>query len=291
MLSLAATLGVSFALLMGTADADPSPIIGPAQADGLHIMSYNLRFASDKKPNSWDQRRPVMAEMLNGELPTIIGTQEGMYAQLQDIDRDLPSHYEWIGVGRQGGTRDEFSAIFYDSQRLNAFQSQHYWLSDTPEVVGSKSWGNTVPRMVTWARFLDLRTGKEFVTVNTHFDNHSEEASIRSAYLVRERLKQFAPGLPVLLIGDFNDPALKSRSYQILVTEGGFADSWVAAKQRLSPLYSTYHGYRGVRPGGNRIDWILTKGASTTYAAINTFASAGQIPSDHFPIHALVTLP
>ncbi|WP_037270474.1 endonuclease/exonuclease/phosphatase family protein [Kibdelosporangium aridum] len=289
-IGLVATLGISFAMLMRTADADPSPIIGPAQADGLHVMSYNLRFASDKKPNSWEQRRPVMAELLNGELPTILGTQEGMYSQLLDIDRDLPSYYEWIGVGREGGLRDEFAAVFYDSQRLKALESNHFWLSDTPEVVGSKSWGNTVPRMVTWVRFRDLRTGREFVTVNTHFDNHSEEASIRSAYLVRERLTQFAPGLPVLLIGDFNDPATRSRSYHVLVTEGGFADSWVSARQRLSPLYSTYHGYRGIRPGGSRIDWILTKGATTTYAAINTFASGKQIPSDHFPVHALVTL-
>jgi endonuclease/exonuclease/phosphatase family metal-dependent hydrolase len=253
-------------------------------------MSYNLRFASDKKPNSWEQRRPVMAELLNGELPTILGTQEGMYQQLLDIDRDLPVYYEWIGVGRQGGTRDEFTALFYDSRRLKALESHHFWLSDTPDVVGSKSWGNTVPRMVTWARFRDLHTGREFVTVNTHFDNHSEEASIRSAYLVRERVNQFAPGLPVLLIGDFNDPATRSRSYHVLVTEGGFADSWTSARQRLSPLYSTYHGYRGIRPGGSRIDWILTRGASTTYAAIDTFAIGGQIPSDHFPVHALVTL-
>nr|WP_232328302.1 endonuclease/exonuclease/phosphatase family protein [Kibdelosporangium sp. MJ126-NF4]CEL20279.1 endonuclease/exonuclease/phosphatase family protein [Kibdelosporangium sp. MJ126-NF4]CTQ97505.1 endonuclease/exonuclease/phosphatase family protein [Kibdelosporangium sp. MJ126-NF4] len=285
-----ATLGLSFAMLMGTADAVPAPVIGPAQGDALHVMSYNLRFASNNKPNSWAQRRPVMAELLNRELPTILGTQEGLYQQLRDVDRDLPSYYEWIGVGRDGGSGDEFTALFFDSLRLKALELHHFWLSDTPDVPGSRSWGNVVPRMVTWARFHDLRTGREFAAVNTHFDNHSEEASVRSAYLVREKIGEFAPGLPVLLIGDFNDAATRSRSYHVLVTEGGFADSWIAARQRLSPLYSTYHGYRGVRPGGNRIDWILTRGATTTFAAINTFAVDGQIPSDHFPIHALVTL-
>nr|WP_083472674.1 endonuclease/exonuclease/phosphatase family protein [Kibdelosporangium phytohabitans] len=277
-------------MLMGTADAVPAPMIGPAQGDALHVMSYNLRFASNAKPNSWARRRPVMAELLNRELPTLLGTQEGLYDQLRDIDRDLPSYYEWIGIGRDGGTKDEFTALFYDSRRLEALELHHFWLSDTPDVPGSMSWGNLVPRMVTWARFRDLRTGREFAGVNTHFDNHSEEAGIRSAYLVRTRIGEFAPGLPVLLIGDFNDPATRSRSYHVLVTEGGFADSWTAARQRLSPLYSTYHGYRGIRPGGSRIDWILTKGATTSFAAINTFAADAQIPSDHFPIQALVTL-
>ncbi|WP_237774154.1 endonuclease/exonuclease/phosphatase family protein [Actinosynnema sp. ALI-1.44] len=289
-LGLVATLGLSFAMLMGTADAVPTPLIGPAQGNGLHVMSYNLRFASTARPNSWARRRPVMAELLNRELPTILGTQEGLYDQLRDIDRDLPSYYEWIGVGRDGGNRDEFTALFYDSRRLKAVELHHFWLSDTPDAPGSKSWGNLVPRMVTWARFLDLRTGREFAGVNTHFDNHSEEASIRSAYLVRTRIGEFAPGLPVLLIGDFNDAATRSRSYHVLVTEGGFADSWIAARQRLTPLYSTYHGYRGIRPGGNRIDWILTRGATTAFAAINTFAADDQIPSDHFPVQALVTL-
>lgn len=291
--SLVVTLGVSLGLLTGiaTATASPAPVLGPAQGDSLHLMSFNLRFAASTMPNSWSQRRSVMAELLNRELPTVLGTQEGLSQQLQDIDHDLPPQYDWIGIGREGGNRGEFTAIFYDTYRLSLRESGQFWLSDTPEVIGSATWGNDVPRMATWARFKDRRTGKEFFTVNTHFDNKSENASQRSAGLLRARINRFGTGLPVLLLGDFNDPAGNAPSYDILVTKGGMTDSWPSATRRLTPLYATYHGYRRIRPNGNRIDWILTKGAVTANsAAIDTFAKNGQFPSDHFPIHASVTL-
>lgn len=287
------TLGVSLGLLTGiaTATAEPAPVLGPAQGDSLHLMSFNLRFAANTGPNSWRQRRAVMAELLNRELPTVLGTQEGLSGQLQDIDRDLPPRYDWIGVGREGGNRGEFTAIFYDTERLSLRESGQFWLSDTPSVVGSITWGNVVPRMVTVARFTDRRTGKEFFAVNTHFDNKSENASQRSAELVRNRIARLAPGLPVLLLGDFNDPAGNAPSYDTLVTKGGMTDSWLAATRQATPLYATYHGYRRIRPNGYRIDWILTKGNVTVNAAgINTFAKDGQYPSDHFPIQAMVTL-
>lgn len=291
--SLVVTLGVSLGLLTGiaTATAEPAPVLGPAQGDSLHLMSFNLRFAADNVPNSWRQRRPVMAELLNRELPTVLGTQEGLSQQLQDIDHDLPPRYDWIGIGRDGGNRGEFTAIFYDTDRLVLRESGQFWLSDTPAVIGSISWGNDVPRMATWGRFADRRTGRQFYVVNTHLDNKSENAGERGAALIQRRTGLFASGLPVLLIGDFNDPAGKAPSYDILVAGGGMTDSWPAAAKRLTPLYATYHGYRRVRLDGNRIDWILSRGAVTvTSAAINTFAKDGQYPSDHFPIHALITL-
>ena len=182
------------------------PVIGPARGDSLHVMSFNLRYASTSTPNSWAQRRPVMAELLRREQPTVLGTQEGLYGQLKDIQRDLPDRYDWIGVGRAGGSRDEFMAIFYDTRRLEPLEFDHFWLSDTPDVIGSKSWGNNVIRMVTWVRFADLRTGKEFIAVNTHFDHQSENSRQLSANLVRDRVNGFAPGLPVVLTGDFNTP-------------------------------------------------------------------------------------
>ncbi|HEY0450257.1 MAG TPA: endonuclease/exonuclease/phosphatase family protein, partial [Actinophytocola sp.] len=97
---------------------DAPPVIGPAHGDTLQVMSFNLRFASDRGPNSWPQRRPAMAQLLRREQPTVLGTQEGLYAQLRDIEDDLPGYYDWIGEGRGGGSRDEFMAIYYDSRRL-----------------------------------------------------------------------------------------------------------------------------------------------------------------------------
>ena len=271
--------------------ASERPVIGSARGDALHVMSFNLRYASTAEPNSWAARRPVLAQLLRREQPTVLGTQEGLYGQLKDIQRDLPEHYDWIGVGRAGGSRDEFMAIYYDTRRLEPLEFDHYWLSGTPNVIGSKSWGNNVIRMVTWVRFADKRTGAEFVAVNTHFDHESENSRQRSAELVRDRINALAPGLPVVLTGDFNTAAPGTPTYDILMNGARLTDTWPAAAERRTPLHGTFHGYRPLVPNGSRIDWILTRGAkSIQAAAINTYSRGGQFPSDHLPVQALVTV-
>jgi endonuclease/exonuclease/phosphatase family metal-dependent hydrolase len=247
------------------------------------VMSFNLRRGSGR---SWNKRRPVVAELLRREQPVLLGTQEGLHGQLTDIHDDLPDWYDWIGVGRGGGTRDEFMAVFFDERRLAPVEFGHFWLSDTPEVVASKSWGNRVVRMATWVRFSDLVTGKEFVAVNTHLDHESEESRQRSAALVLDRVNGFAP-LPVVLTGDFNAPA-GSATHEILVG-AGLVDTWVATDAR-TPLYATFHGYGPLVADGIRIDWILTRGMDVRAAGINTFSLDGQFPSDHLPVQALVAI-
>jgi len=262
------------------------PLFGPAEGDALHVMSFNLRFAAERGPHSWPLRRPVMAELLRREEPTVIGTQEGLHDQLTDLAHDLPPHYDWIGEGRGGGTRDEYVAIFYDTRRLTALASGNFWLSDTPAVAASRTWGNETVRMATWVRFADRRTGRAFVMVNTHFDNHSENSRVRGAALIRDRIAEF--DVPVLLTGDFNADA-GSAAYDLLVG-AGMSDSWFAAATR-SPRYATWHGYRALEPNGPRIDWLLTKGeVSVSAAGMNTFSRDGEFPSDHLPIQALLTI-
>lgn len=274
----------------GNAGASERPLIGPARGDSLHIMSFNLRYASLQEPNSWTTRRPIMAELLRREQPTVIGTQEGLFAQLKDIERDLPAQYDWIGVGRAGGSRDEFTAVFFDSSRVDPLEFDHFWLSATPTVMGSKSWGNKVIRMVTWVRFTDRVTGKQFVVVNTHFDHESETSRLRSAELVRDRVGAIAPGLPVVLTGDFN-AAPAAPTHDILTSGTGLTDSWLATVERRTPLYATFHGYRPLVPNGSRIDWILIRGVRVLLAAaINTFQRGGRLPSDHLPVQALIRL-
>ena len=270
---------------------DQRLVIGPAGGDAIQVMSFNLRYASDAAPNSWPQRRPAMAELLRVEQPTVIGTQEGLYEQLNDLQRDLPDYFDRIGEGRAGGTRDEFTAIFYDTRRLRPLEDGRFWLSDTPAVIGSKTWGNRTIRMATWARFADNRTGIQFVVFDTHLDNLSEQSRTRSAELLRDRINAVAANLPVILTGDFNAPATTSTPYGILTSGAGLTDTWLAAAHRRTPEYSTFHGYRPPVPHGARIDWILTRGArAVSAAAINTFARDGQFPSDHFPVQALITI-
>jgi endonuclease/exonuclease/phosphatase family metal-dependent hydrolase len=254
----------------------------------LRAMTFNLRYAADTEPNSWAVRRPVMRELLHREAPHLLGTQEGLYGQLRDIAEGLGSRYAWLGTGRAGGGRDEFMAVFYDVRRLAPVEYDHFWLSDSPYLIGSATWGNTVIRMVTWIRFRDLRTEGEFYALNTHLDHANQYSRERSATLITDRLRGLDPRLPRIVTGDFNVAAHKNPVHAAMLERGALVDSWDAADER-SALYGTFHGYRPPVPDGDRIDWLLTSaGVRTRYASVNTFARDGQFPSDHLPVQALL---
>lgn len=261
-----------------------------ATTDSILVMTFNLRYASSRPPNSWPERRPVMRDCLREVGPDLIGTQEGLYAQLKDLAADLPD-YAWIGTGRDGGSRGEFMAVFYRRERFEPLEFDHFWLSDTPEVIGSSTWGNSNRRMVTWVKFRDQRTHREFYFWNTHLDHQIQLAREKAAALIRQRVEALATRLPVLLVGDFNATAGANPAYDILVKDGGFTDTWLSAAVRRGDEVDTFHNFNGPRAGTNRIDWILSRGpVQTDLTQIVTCHKDGQYPSDHFPVIARVRL-
>lgn len=283
--------------LAGPASARPqeqergAAVIGPARGRRLHLMSFNIRMhdedADPGDPDYWPRRRPALTRLLRREQPGLLGVQEAEFDQIPAIEAALPEH-RMVGYGRQGGSRDEYSAIFYDAGRFTVRAWDQVWLSDTPTVIGSTSWGNEVTRIVTWARLADRRTGGELVHVNTHFDHKSEPARVRSAAAVVELTEEFA-GLPVLVTGDFNSPAGDSGAYRRLVTDGPFTDSWRSARRRLTPEWGTFPNYEAPVVGEDRIDWVLTRGdVQVAAAGINAHPQQGVWPSDHAPVQALL---
>ncbi len=255
-----------------------------ASPASLTVMTYNLKFGSTNPPNAWPVRRPLMREVIRQIAPDVFGTQEGLYEQLKDIAADLPE-YDWIGLGRNCGSRDEFMAVFFRKTRLEPLAFDHFWLSDTPEVIASNTWGTKHRRMVTWVKFLDRQTQQEFYLWNTHFDNDLQTAREKSAKLIRERVAALATTLPLILTGDFNAAGGTNQAYKILTTDGFFADTWMTAKARKGEGISTPNGFKAIRRNGVRIDWILTRGTfAVDSAEIVTFSRDGQFPSDHFPV-------
>lgn len=271
------------AALTGTGAGPTTP--ATARTTYLKVMSYNVRFASESPPNAWSDRLPLVLDRIRQHRPDLLGVQEPFWPQMRDLSVALPD-YGWVGLGRQGGARDEFGAIFYRRDRFDVLDFDHFWLSDTPSVIGSTTWGNAYIRMVTWVKFRDRRTGTVVYHVNTHLDNKSDYARVRSAQLILERVRGFDPGAPVLLTGDFNAAAGASRTYDVLTGPDAFADTWTAAARR-GPAYNTLGDWRPPVPDGTRIDWILARGpVRTLWAEIDTYQKDGQYPSDHFPIVA-----
>lgn len=260
---------------------------GLAQREDLTVMTFNIRYAHTTPPNLWPDRRAVVRQVIVDSGADLVGTQEGLYTQIRDLDEALPD-FEWIGLGREGGSNGEYMAIFYRPIRFVPLEYDHFWLSDTPSTIGSATWGNQIPRMVTWVRFLDRLSGREFYFVNTHFDHQSQPAREKSAQLLLERIADFDPDLPVIVTGDFNSEAPSNPVYQALTAPEALSDTWVETNE-AEPEFGTFHGFEGLEAaaGRARIDWILVKGpVETIETEIITTEVDGQYPSDHFPVTA-----
>ncbi len=280
--------GAVIAFVAGLAlGAEPQTGVHP---DTLCVMTYNLRFASPSGPNAWPDRRPFMRDLIRQVNPDVIGTQEGLYNQLKELAVDLPE-FDWIGLGRRGGSRDEFVAVFYRRDRLEPIDFDHFWLSDTPERIGSATWGNKLPRMVTTVRFRDRKTQREFHLWNTHFDHQSATAREKSAALIRERVTALESAAPVILVGDFNAPAGASKPFEILTGAGFFVDTWDVAGERKGQGFGTFNNFNALAVGGPRIDWILARGKVVVESVeIVTNQYNGRFPSDHCPVVARIRL-
>jgi len=173
--------------------------------DPLTVMSFNIRYgtASDGA-NHWNNRRGLLIDVVKDANADVIGLQEALDAQIRAIAAEVPG-YGVVGVGRDDGkTRGEYAAILYRTNRLHVSDSGTFWFSDTPSVVASKSWGNTITRICTWARFVD-RDGRAFWHYNVHLDHQSQPSRERSTELLAQRMaERRALDEPAIVTGDFN---------------------------------------------------------------------------------------
>jgi endonuclease/exonuclease/phosphatase family metal-dependent hydrolase len=174
-------------------------------AQSLKVMTYNIRYDNPGDGvNQWSQRKNKVFALFRKYDPDIIGVQEALHHQLEDIVKALPQ-YAYVGVGRDDGkTKGEYSAILYKKKNLNITDQNTFWLSETPQVPGSKDWDAAITRIATWAILKDRKSAKDFFVLNTHFDHIGQEARKNSAVIIKNKIKELAPSLPVIVTGDFN---------------------------------------------------------------------------------------
>lgn len=259
----------------------------------LQVMTFNIRLnlASDGE-NAWPHRKEMATSMIRFYAPDIFGVQEALLDQVTDLEARLPE-YGWIGVGRDDGKKaGEFMAIYYLKERFQVLEQATFWLSETPDKPG-KGWDAAYMRIVTWARFKDQQTGKEFFHFNTHFDNQGEIARQESARLLLAKIHAIAAGEAVILTGDFNaDP--QSRPYHIL-TDGidgeGFMllDSKEASQLPHHGSSRTFNGFdlESLTTEAGPIDYIFVQNQIKVLKhATLTDSFNGFFPSDHMPVYA-----
>ncbi|WP_336868978.1 endonuclease/exonuclease/phosphatase family protein [Sphingomonas sanguinis] len=256
-----------------------------ALAEPLKVMTFNVRYASDEGAQRWAVRRPVMVELIRRAAPDVVGTQELLQRQGDDIVAALPG-YRWFGRDRRGGHADEHMGIFYRTDRLTLIDQGDFWLSDTPEVVGSQSWGTDLPRLASWAVF-ETREAKphRFLFVDTHLPHRDQdgEARDKAARLILSRLPDLAKGLPLVLAGDMNARP-DTAAYRTFA--GALTDAWGSAKRREGPVL-TFHDFTGTPD--RRIDYLFLRGFKADTVTTDTYHQGKVYPSDHFPIEATLT--
>ncbi len=292
------------ALACDTGKPDPPPAAAgdstPAVSDaGFVVMSFNIRFGTaDDGPNRWEMRRGHVFDVIRKYGPDIIGVQEALRFQLDELKTALPQ-YDEFGVGRDDGKQGgEHAAILFNRDRYERIGGGTFWLSDTPDVVCSTSWGNTLCRICTWAQFRERESGRVFFHYNLHLDHQSAESRLQSVKLVIDVIDRRSPAAPVILTGDFN--ANESSSPIAAIAEARVAavdNSGIAHRAAFVDTFrkvhadSTHVGTFGDwigRIDGPKIDYIFVveNGFDVMRSEIAHDRFNGAFPSDHYPVWA-----
>jgi endonuclease/exonuclease/phosphatase family metal-dependent hydrolase len=275
-------------------------VISPvdAAATDLRVMSYNIRYGTAKDGDShWDLRKAELVATIKAFAPDLLGTQETLGFQRDFLAAQL-ADYDQLGVGRDDG-RDagEMTALFYKGARFEKLDGGHFWLSETPDQPGSKSWDTSLTRMVTWVKLRDRLQpkAKPLMFFNTHFDHRGEQARVESAKLIRRRAQAASAECRVIITGDFN-AGEDSGPYAALFKDEAGQVSPVRDTYRLShPARErnegTFSSFKAGANDGLRIDWIgAAPGWQVLSATIDRTTRAGGLltPSDHFAVTAVL---
>jgi endonuclease/exonuclease/phosphatase family metal-dependent hydrolase len=263
-------------------------------AQSLNVMTFNIRLnTSADSLNAWPYRKDKAASQILFHDVNILGVQEALHDQMMDLQQRLPS-FKYVGGGRDDGKqKGEYSAIFYDTARLQLLQTQTFWLSEQPTVPGSKGWDAAITRIVTWAKFKDRKTKKQFYAFNTHFDHMGKVARKESAKLLLKKIKEVAGSYPSIVTGDFNAQPSDEPIQVILdpTNPDRLTDSKsISATPHYGPT-GTFNGFKQKETTDQPIDYIFVKnGGRVLKHATLSQTWEGRFSSDHFPVFAVIVL-
>jgi endonuclease/exonuclease/phosphatase family metal-dependent hydrolase len=222
--------------------------------------SYNIRCISsddDAKGVGWDSRKERACNWVLDNKIDICGMQEVTPRQMDEVLKALPQ-YKYVGVGRTDGKRKgEFTPILYRKDRFIALDQGNFWLSETPDVPGSKGWDAALERVASWVKLKDKKTGQIFMAVNTHFDHRGNKARVESAKLIMKKIQEIVKDKPAAVTGDFNITST-SEAYATMVGSDFVMKDAYAVSPEHHGVHYTFNGYKKVDPAkASKIDFIF----------------------------------
>lgn len=254
----------------------------------IRVMSFNIRYGlANDGENHWHNRRHLALARIHAFGPDLLGLQECRDDAQADFVRSSLPDYRFFGVHRQGpgDTALEMAPLLYRRAAFELLDSGCFWLSETPEVSGSRSWDSAYPRTVSWARLASRSSGAELTCINTHFD-YEPAAIAGDARCLRRWLGSLPRHTPLILTGDFN-AGKESDAYRLLTGDGRLFDAF----RQVHPPgedEATFHAFGRLEERA-AIDWILVSGHFRVVdAGIDRSHEGRLFPSDHYPITAVL---
>jgi len=264
-----------------------------SNAQTVKVISYNIRLDTESDGvNHWPKRIEKVTQLIKSQNPDLLGVQEALHNQMMDLQKSLPD-YHYVGTGRDDGKeKGEYSAIFYKKDKFEVLDQKTRWLSETPDVPGSKSWDAAITRVVTYAVLKEKASGKLFVLFNTHFDHIGKEARKNSAILIKKFIAELKNNssyreIPILVSGDFNSQPTEE-PYLTMING---MDVTLFDSRPASDLTGTSCGFEVGKRKCNTIDYLFHSSHWKTndYKVIQN-NDGKYYPSDHLPVMATFTL-
>lgn len=258
-------------------------------------MSFNI-LDYDNNASGWTGRSGPgrcgrVIKTIQALRPDIIGLQEDRDNQDRDLYDALKDSYDYYGIGAaDGNTAGRFNSIFYRHARFTRTDQGTFWLSDAPDVVGSRFPGNPAVRTATWVTLHDNEAARRYFVLNTHWDNGSQSARDGAAKLLRERVPALSGGLPVIVTGDLNAEENNPAFLSLLGKED---PSGLQLRDSYREIFPEQHGEEGTvhmfegSADGARIDYVLHSDFFTAVdAMVDRQMVDGGWASDHFAVMA-----
>lgn len=246
--------------------------------------TFNIRLDTPVDSlNRWGYRMERAAQFIKDAQLDVVGTQEVLHSQFEDLKRMLPE-FEGVGVARDDGkTKGEYSSVFYRKDVFDALDSGTFWLSEYPDSVGLKGWDAACVRVATWAKLKHKETGKIVMAVNTHFDHVGVEARKQSALLIIRKIKEIVGDRAAVLTGDFNVTD-QSDAYETITTNEFVLKDAHKIAEKVSGVNYTFHNFtRQPLEKRSKIDFIFVTPHIRVLSSDIPQEVEGALLSDHNP--------
>lgn len=249
----------------------------------VNVMTFNIRYdTKEDGVNRFDGRKALIKSFLDREKPDVIGFQEVLPHVRAWLCDNLPD-YVVLGMGRNPDYTGESVSIAYRKDRFDLVKFDQFWLSDTPDVPGSRYVVDQsgCPRISVQASLVSRTDGKVFTFANTHLDHVGLHAQVCGASLLMSRLLS-ENKYPFVLTGDFNARP-KDAAIREIVGVKGVRDLTAPIKE------TTYHGY-GTQTA-YKIDYIFSnRKAVKDTLKVHKDKEGDVYLSDHYPVSVTVEL-